>query len=249
MLKRESVILALGLTLAAASDARAQMAWLDNVFVNVNLGVQINSNDFETTNIFTVYDEDATITSAQSLGTEPVFLDIHAGYRIRRNLAVGIGVSMYTSDSDVTATAQIPHPLFFDQFRTVTVTASGAEHRTISTNLMAVWFWPYTKQIDFAFSAGPSIMAVKQDVVTGVTIAPETGPSFTNPEVTDVIVTGETETVFGLNLGVDATYMINERYGAGFGIRYLWGSADLPGSGDSLTVGGFQILGGLRVRF
>jgi hypothetical protein len=162
MPKKESAILALGLTLVAASDAYAQMAWLDNVFVNVNLGVQINTSDFEATTVFPVYDEDASATASLSLSTEPVFLDISAGYRLRQNLAVGIGVSMNSSDSDLAATALVPHPIFYDQFRTVNITASGANHRNISTNLMAVWFWPYTDKIDFAFSAGPSIMAVKQ---------------------------------------------------------------------------------------
>jgi hypothetical protein len=31
--------------------------------------------------------------------------------------------------------------------------------------------------------------------------------------------------------------------------RYVWASADIEGLTDSLTVGGFQILGGIRIRF
>ena len=43
--------------------------------------------------------------------------------------------------------------------------------------------------------------------------------------------------------------MINPRFGVGGMARYVWGSVDLENSTDSLKLGGFQIGGGLRVRF
>ncbi len=44
--------------------------------------------------------------------------------------------------------------------------------------------------------------------------------------------------------------MLNPRFGVGGIARYTWGSADLDEtSDDSLTLGGFQIGAGLRVRF
>jgi hypothetical protein len=58
------------------------------------------------------------------------------------------------------------------------------------------------------------------------------------------------KTTIGIHFGVDVTYMVNPRFGFGGIARYTWGSADLAGTDeDSLTLGGFQIGGGLRVRF
>jgi hypothetical protein len=57
------------------------------------------------------------------------------------------------------------------------------------------------------------------------------------------------KTTVGINLGVDVTYLVTKRFGVGGLARYTWGSADLDGAADKLTVGGFQIGGGLRVRF
>jgi hypothetical protein len=57
------------------------------------------------------------------------------------------------------------------------------------------------------------------------------------------------KTTVGINLGVDVTYLVTKRFGVGGLARYTWGSADLAGAADKLTVGGFQIGGGLRVRF
>ena len=53
----------------------------------------------------------------------------------------------------------------------------------------------------------------------------------------------------GVHFGVDLTYMVTPRFGVGGIARYSWGSADLAGAEDSVTVGGFQIGAGLRVRF
>ena len=248
MLKSGSLLLALALVGLAAPDAAAQMRGTDKLFVNVNGGYQVISKDFETTSEFTVYDEPAILTASQSLKSKPIF-DGSVGYRVWDNLAIGIGVSWYSADSDVNVTARIPHPLFFDQLRTVGVTAPGAKHTSLATHIMAVWFWPFTDKIDFAFSAGPSIIAVKQELVSGISIQPESGPSFTNPTVTDISVIEQKKTAIGVNLGFDAAYMVTKRYGFGAGARYVIGSADLPGLSDSLTVGGFQVLGGLRVRF
>lgn len=240
--------LVMGLILLAAPNARAQMQWTDKLFVNVNGGYQVASKEFTSTSDFTVYDEPANLTATQKLKSGPVF-DASVGYRVWENLAVGLGLTYTSSKSDVAVTARIPHPLFFDQPRVASLTAPGAKHKEVQTHILFTWFWPYTDKIDFAFSAGPSFISASQEVISGVTIAPEAGPSYTSPQITDVTVNDESKTAFGVNFGADMTYKVTSRYGAGFGIRYVVGSADIPGLTDSLKVGGFQVLGGLRVRY
>ena len=241
--------LVMGLILLAAPNARAQMQWTDKLFVNVNGGYQVASTkEFTSTSDFTVYDEPANLTATQELKSGPVF-DGSVGYRVWKNLAVGVGVTYATSKSDVAVAARIPHPLFFDQFRVANVTAPGAKHKELQTHIQFVWFWPFTDKIDFAFAAGPSFLSVSQEVISGVTIAPESGPSYTSPQVSDITVSDESKTAFGVNFGADMTYKIARNYGVGFGVRYVLGSADVPGLNDSMTVGGFQVMGGLRVRY
>ena len=249
MLKTKTALLVLALTFASVPDAAAQMQWTDKIFLNVNFGVQVGSQDVDMASTFEVYEEPASLTGVAELGTEPILADFMGGYRVGRNLAVAVGYVNYNTESDLTATALIPHPIIFNQPRTVTVTAPGIGHMSQMLNFSAVWMMPYSDQIDFAFYAGPSIIFVSQDVVTGVTIAPEPGPDFSNPQVTSVDVTDEGKTSFGIHFGADMAYMVNKRYGVGGGIRYVWGSADVDGVADSITLGGFQIVGGLRVRF
>ncbi|HXH08124.1 MAG TPA: hypothetical protein VNI83_16220 [Vicinamibacterales bacterium] len=248
MLKRGCVALVTGLLVSAASTALAQVSPADRLFVNVNGGLQMISKEFASTSEFTIYDEAARLTADQTIGNRPVF-DGSVVYRLRGSLGVGVGISYYSDESDLAVTGQIPHPLFTNQYRVAAVTASGARHRSLATNLMAVWFVPFTTKVDFALSAGPSIVVVRQDLLSGVNIAPETGPSFATPTIDAVTVTEQRKTALGFNIGADAAYMLTPRYGAGFSLRYLWASADLPGLAEPLTVGGFQMLGGLRLRF
>lgn len=249
MLKMKTALLAFALTFASVPQAAAQMQWTDKVFLYVNFGVQVGSGDVEMASTFDVYEEPASLTGTASLGSEPIFADFGGGYKVGRNLAVALGYVNYNTESSVIAVASIPHPIITDSPRTVTVNVPGVGHTSQMLNFSAVWMMPYTDQIDFAFYAGPSIIFANQDVVTGMTIAPEPGPDFSNPQVTSVDVTEQSKTSFGIHFGADMAYMVNKRYGVGGGIRYVWGSADFDGVADSVTLGGFQIVGGLRVRF
>jgi len=241
--------LVMGLILLAAPNARAQMQWTDKLFVNVNGGYQVASTkEFTSTSEFSVYDEPADLTATQKLKSGPVF-DASAGYRVWRNLAIGLGVTTFSSKSDVLVNARIPHPLFYDQFRVGNVTAPGAKHTELQTHIQFVWFWPFTDKIDFAFAAGPSFISVSQELISGVTIGPETGPSYTTPDITEVTVRKEKKTAVGVNLGADMSYLVTKNYGFGVTARFVVGSADLPGLSDSQRVGGFQILGGARIRY
>ena len=227
---------------ASAQAASAQMTWTDKGFVNVTFGVQVGSHDLDTSSAFTLYDEQGTVDTTQKVKSGGLF-DVSGGYKVWRNLAIGVGYSWTSSDADAAVTASVPDPAFFDRPRAVTASASSLEHSESVINLSGVWMVPVTDKIEVGVSAGPSIFIVKQDVPSSLQIS-EPGPT-----VSTVNVNSVSKTTVGVNFGVDVAYMINKRYGVGGIARYTWGSADIEGASDSLTVGGFQIGGGLRVRF
>lgn len=235
-------LLCLALCVTVAPKAHAQMTWTDKGFLNVTVGGQAGSHDLATAESFGIYDETATVTSTQKVKSGGLF-DVSAGYKVWRNLAAGIGFSHVGSKADAAIRATIPDPVFFDRLRSVDSSAPGLKHSENVVHLMGVWMVPVTDKIDVGVSAGPSIFRVKQDLPTQVSIA-EPGPT-----VTGVTVTSVKETTVGINLGVDVTYLVTKRWGVGGLARYTRGSVDLAGASDSLTVGGFQIGGGLRVRF
>lgn len=235
-----------GLTVAAlaltASTAAAQMQWTNLGFVNVSIGAQAPSRDLATRNEFDLYNETAVLATSQDVAGG-FFFEISGGYKVWRNLAVGIGFSRVASEADLVVDAEVPDPDFFDSPRLVSTTVSGAKHSQPALHLTGTWMVPVTDKIDVGVQFGPTIFFVRQDLPTSLTVS-EPGPTINSLEVDKV-----DSTTVGVHFGVDVTYLITPRIGAGVLARYSVGSVDLEGATDGLTLGGFQIGGGIRVRF
>lgn len=225
-----------------ATRASAQMTWTDKGFVNVTFGVQGGSHSLETSSTFDLYGEQGSLATTQDVGGGPIF-DVTAGYRVWRNLAVGASFSRSASDADVAIAAQVPHPNLFDTLRPLAAISEGSEHSESAFHLHGTWMVPVTDKVDVGLSFGPTIFAVSQDVPAAITVSEPT------PTLASTTITRVDKTTVGVHFGADVTYLVTPRFGAGLLLRYAWGSADIEGASDSLTVGGFQIGAGLRVRF
>jgi hypothetical protein len=235
-------LLCLAMCAAMAPKAEAQMTWTDQVFVNISGGYQAGSDTLTTNTPFELYDEQGTVSSSQKVSGGGLF-DISAGYKVWRNLAAGVGFSHTGGSSDATVTALVPDPLVFNQLRTVTSSATDLKHSENVIHLTATWMVPVTDKIDVGVSAGPAIFRVTQDLPSAVTVT-EPGPT-----VSAVTIDSVTKTSVGIDIGVDVTYLVTKTMGVGGLARYTRASSDLTGASDSATVGGFQIGGGLRIRF
>ena len=243
ILKAATVTLAICALTAPAAEA--QMTWTDQGFVNASVGVQGGSHSLATSTEFTIYDEPGSLTTTQEVGGG-AFFDISGGYKVWRNLAVGIGLSRVGSEADVTVDARVPDPIRFDQPRSATASASGAKYSEVAVHLSGTWMMPVTDKVDVGFAFGPTIFLVSQDLPSALDPGDISEPG---PTIRQVRLTSADKTTLGVHFGLDATYLVTPRIGAGVLVRYSVGSADLEGATDSLTVGGFQIGGGVRLRF
>jgi hypothetical protein len=234
--------LALALTAVAAAPASAQMTWTDQGFVNVNIGVQGGSRTLTGGSSFELYGEQGELSTSQEVGGGAIF-DLSAGYKVWRNLAVGMGFSRGGSDAEVAIAASVPDPNFFDRLRPLTAISPDANHSETAFHFQGTWMVPVTDKIDVGLSFGPTIFNVSQEIPAAITVN-EPGPTLATTTVVE-----EKKTVAGFNLGADVTYLITPRFGAGVLLRYTRGSVDFDAAQDSLTVGGFQFGAGLRVRF
>lgn len=235
-------VLCLAMWAAVAPTAHAQMTWTDKGFLNITGGAQGGSHDLATSTRFDLYDESATVGSSQKVKGGS-FFDVSAGYKVRRNLVAGIGVGRSGSKGNAAITALIPDPRVFDQLRPASSSAADLKHSETAVHLFAAWMVPVTDKIDVGISAGPTVFFVKQDLPSAVTVT-EPGPT-----VGQVTTTQADKSTVGLNLGLDVTYLVSKRWGVGGLARYTRGSASLDGASDKLSVGGFQIGAGLRLRF
>lgn len=235
-------ILALGLSTVATSASAQTMQWTDKGYVSVNVGVQVGSHNIDTSSTFSLYDETATVTSTQRVKGGG-FFDIGAAYRVwGKNLLAGISFSHTSSDANVSISASIPDPIKFDQLRTVAASVSGAKHTENVIHINAIWMIPVANKIDVGVFAGPSIFSIKQQTI-GTPSVTEPGPNVATP------LNEIKKSSGGFNAGVDVQYMIRPKWGVGGLARYTWGSATIAGAKEKLTLGGFQIGAGGRVRF
>jgi opacity protein-like surface antigen len=227
---------------AVATPARAQMTWTDKAFVNANVGIQTGSQNFTVTTPFEIYGETGSVTSTMD-AKGGGFFDVAAGYKVWRNLAIGVGYSWTRGSSDAPVSASVPDPLFFDQLRAVNAMASDVNHQEQALHLTGTWMVPVTDKVDVGLAFGPTIFFIKQDVPNGVDVT-EPGPS-----VSRVNVGSLDETTVGFHLGIDVTYLVTPRLGVGGLARYTRGSVDVENASENLKAGGFQVGAGLRVRF
>jgi hypothetical protein len=224
------------------SVASAQMQWTDKGFISVNGGAQVGSHTFESTSTFDLYDETASVTTSQKVKGGGLF-DIGGAYRVwGNNVLAGVSFSHTSSKSDLSLTGSVPDPIVYDNPRSISASQTGAKHTENTVHLDVIYMMPVANKLDVGVFAGPSIFAVKQDAVTSLSVS-EPGPTVVAP------LTSESKTTVGVNFGVDLQYLIGRKWGVGGIARYSVGKASLANTSDKLTVGGFDIGGGLRLRF
>lgn len=236
MTKTMSILwMAIALTMSAPAAAQTTK----NIFLDINAGVQVASRTFVVDAFPIVYNEAAVLSTSHDVGLAGLF-DVSAGYRVWRDLSIGLGFSYAGGSGDAAMTAGVPHPLFHDR-RVETKATVDAKRSEKAVHLQAIWTVPVTDKMDASFSGGPSFISVSQEVVNGITVT-------ANTQNATPLVETQSDTAKGFNIGADISYLLTPRYGVGGFIRYVGGSEGLPSVPD-LKVGGFQVGGGARLRF
>jgi hypothetical protein len=235
--------LAIAAALAMPNSAAAQAQQASRgIFVNFGVGIQGGSQELHTSTGLRIYEEDFALQSTRHVEGGLV-LDLSAGYRVWRKLSIGAGFTMAGKETNITAFAGVPDPLFHERPREVSAVFEGANHSEVGIHLMGVWpVWAGGK-LDVAVSGGPTYFLVSTSVPTDVAVT-EPSPTLSSLTLDDVDANG-----VGLNVGVDVSYMLTSRFGAGAMFRYTYGQVEIPGVTEKLTVGGPQGTVGLRVRF
>ena len=248
-------LVACAVALVITADANAQTQPTDSrVFINLNGGYQATSTDFTDTVSFTLFAEEGDFTAGYGVETAPLF-DVGGGVVLWRNLAVAVGASRFTQQGDVPVSARLPHPLFFNRDRETSGTASSLRREEIAVHLQAVWMSPISSRFEIAVSGGPTVFIVDQDLVTSVSHT-ETFP-FDTVTFDAAIAKRQSESSVGFNVGADLTYFLFQgtggtKFGVGTLVRFSRASIDFVSEDEgivSVDAGGFQVAGGVRLRF
>jgi hypothetical protein len=235
---------------AAARPVR-KGGWTDRGYLSVGGLFQTGGTAITQTQTWPYFAETATTSVTYPAKGTPGF-DVGGGFRIWRNLAMGIGVTRSMSRSTTaTVAGSIPSPLYVNQPRTL---SGGFAATNVQTGvfLQAAWAIPMSPKMTLVVFAGPAIFSVQQTIVQPEGISVSSVYPYDSGAVTSAETAETSKTAVGFGVGADFSYYFSKNIGVGSMIRFASASASFPVDGQpavSVDAGGFQVGVGLRIRF
>lgn len=225
----------------AFAQTAAAAAPAEKFFLNVSAGGQLTTVEVKGTASATVYNQTALANTSREVSGGPLF-DLTLGVPVHGKLALAGTVSLRKATSDAALSASVPHPLFSDAPRSVSTTVAGMTHQETWFGALAAYTLSSTGRRSITIMAGPMVVAVKHDSVTGIAVTE--GSSATSPTVT-ATVGGINKTFWGYTIGTDVRVMLTKTVGVGGFIRYTAAPGNITGV-ESVTLGGLQAGAGIR---
>jgi hypothetical protein len=228
---------------------RPQAPRTNRVFISINGAYQTGGEDFGETVTFRENVEDGTFSTDYQVKSGPAF-NISGGAQVWQRLAVGVGVSRFSRSTPTALSASVPHPFFFSMGRTVNGDISGLTREELAVHVQARAMIPFSPRLQAMVFGGPSFFRVKQGIVNDFEITesyPYDVATFSRG-VTDTV----SESKVGFNVGADVGYFFTRQVGVGGTAQLSGAHIDVPSAGGrtiDVRVGGFQVGGGLRLRF
>jgi hypothetical protein len=173
-----------------------------------------------------------------------------AGWRVWKQLGVGVNVTRYSGEGDVEIDAAIPHPFVFAQGREIEGTESGLKRDELSVAMQVRAVVPVSTRMSLTVAGGPAWISATQATVTGIHYT-DSYP-FDTASYTSADISSSKHSGVGVSLGADLAYFFSRQVGVGFGARFTGANVELRGMTDAAVksrVGGVDVGGGLRVRF
>jgi hypothetical protein len=239
------------LVLAAPAAAQTRIRPLKptRATVSVSGGVQAAASNLS--EHFSLDKNQETETVDVTYPMKPgVLVDVGAGYRLWKDLGIGVAVSRTSDNGSAQVDARVPHPFAFNQPRTISGKESGIVHAETGVHVQVQYLVPSSTHLDVVLSAGPSWLTVEQEAVTGVIVTesyPYDTASF-GGAVTKLLNTSGP----GYHAGADLAWMFSRNAGVGGLVRYTHANVNLDvaeGRTIGIKAGGVQGGIGIRVKF
>ena len=259
-MRQVSVVLsaALVLTMAGVTPADAQTtstrsrqrrAAPSKGYLSLNGGAQLARTDIETNVTFPYTQEQGEFDASYDAPAAPA-VDMGAGVRIWRRVAIGAAVTYTQHKARADIDASVPHPFFLRRPRMLDESAADLLRTETAVHVQLAWFAPVDERVRLAIFGGPTIFRIEQDIVTGLEFD-ETFP-FDEVELAEARIARRKENTVGFHAGADIMYRMTRNVGVGAVARYSRGTASVATEGTQqadLTAGGLLLSGGIRWFF
>ena len=215
----------------------------ERVIISVNASYLAATRTFDDTRTFDLYAEQGSFTTDYDVEAR-LGVDAGAFVRVWQNLAAGVAFTSHKDDGDLVIEGSVPHPLLFNQPRSIEGTVPGTREET-AVHLQVAFIVPVNKQLRVVVFGGPSFFTVKQSVVTGIDY--DEAYPFDEATFSGADVSVEEESKTGFNVGADVGYFFTKNVGVGGIIRFS--QTKVTFSLGEVDAGGAMVGGGVRFRF
>jgi hypothetical protein len=243
-------------TVGAPPQRTFERGWID-----VNVGIAMAAEDtFSMAATGEIFAEPATFNADYSLPRGASF-DFGGGFMITPVVGVGVSFSGTAHEDVALLRARIPHPIFPNLFASDDAPTDAVLQRVEGgVNLQAMIVAAQGDHFRVRVFGGPTFFRVQQDAITHIRynqvflIVPRANAI----EITEFDSARIEGTGWGFHGGADASYFFNRIVGVGGFAKFSRGNVDLEntlataiGEDEAVTVkaGGFQLGGGLRLKF
>jgi hypothetical protein len=222
----------------------------DRFRISLDVGVQATERIFESNQTFPLYLETGTFKFDQTI-RKPIIFGGGLAVRVYRRLYAGLAISVLNKTGTGTVTAQVPHPVLFNQMRTMTGEVENVTRFETGEHFQVAWTMPAAYKLEFTVFGGPSLFITEQTYVSELALGldREVYPFDTFP-FEGVGTDTFKGNIIGYNAGVDLTWRFSKHAGAAMLIRYSGGNKQFtPPGGQQFKVeaGGLHAMGGLRI--
>ena len=254
MHQKIGVAVIVGLLLSSPSFAQSyEKGWID-----VNFGTAQSSQEgFTSAFAVELFSETGALAAAYPKPHRGADFDFGGGFMFNPVFGIGLSVSGTAHEDPAGLAVTVPHPFFFDASSTASDVTGDVLKRSEGGYHFQLAAVPLrTERLVIRLFGGPSYFRVKQDLVSDISYA-QVAPLFSRTN--DVTVTGwdgssnVEGTGWGFNAGADLGVYFTRVVGVGAVVRFTQANVDLadPLSETSLAMkaGGFQVGGGIRLKF
>lgn len=241
---RLQALVAAGSLVVGAGRASAQSAPFERGYVSVGADLFAAGPSFTDVVHPIDFAEPATVATTYPLTLAPGFT-VGGGMHVWRRLSIGLEAGRTSKANDSAISAQVPHPFFFGQPRSVSGTA-GLQRDETAVHVVATWIAPIARRWQLAAGGGPSWLNVDQELVQDVTVT-QAYP-YDTATYAGVVTQRAEKWRLGINSGIEVTYLVSPYVGLSVGARYSYAHVPLSATA-STAAGGFHMTAGVRLRF
>ena len=231
---------------AASAQARGEAG---RGYVGAAIGALFTASTSSAPLTLPAYGESARL-EVQASWPADALVEIDGGVRLWRDFGVALAVTRVRRDGESTLSGPIPHPYFFKQPRTLDASAGPLTRTETAVHLGLMWGRRLTRRLAVAAVAGPSLVAVSQDVIDGV-VWSETYP-YTSVELSRATIARRDRSTAGVHAAGDVVVRLARHFGVMGGVRYSHATVVLesaPGQRIKAEAGGVVVRGGARWLF